>query len=47
MNSELICQCCHKQAVEMYQRDTKWVDCFKQMEEIKVKIACYLPTYAC
>ncbi|XP_050062611.1 uncharacterized protein LOC114132680 isoform X39 [Aphis gossypii] len=35
MKSELICQRCYTQAVEMSRRDTKWVDCFKEMDEIK------------
>jgi len=45
MNSELICECCYTQAVEMSRRDVKWVDCFKEMDAIKVKIALF--TYAC
>lgn len=45
MASEIICNCCYTQAAEMFQRNVKWVDCFKEMDDIKVKIARYLPMH--
>jgi len=44
-NSELICECCYTQTVEMSRLDVKWVECFKTAEELKVKISCYLPMH--